>query len=132
MDTRRAPAPAALSAAVTRSRQTRAARKSCPFRDNHNFLAALDRTRLDGTPAEAVMPPTAPPSSGHGERHPRARDGRGAKANQHPGMPMGMAEIAVALWGRHLRHSPQSEVADATASCCRTVTARCCSTRCST
>ena len=24
----------------------------------------------------------------------------------HPGMPMGMAEIAVALWDRHLRHDP--------------------------
>ena len=24
----------------------------------------------------------------------------------HPGAPMGMAEIAVALWGRHLRHDP--------------------------
>ncbi|MBI3368161.1 MAG: transketolase, partial [Burkholderiales bacterium] len=24
----------------------------------------------------------------------------------HPGAPMGMAEIAVALWGRHLKHSP--------------------------
>ncbi len=24
----------------------------------------------------------------------------------HPGMPMGMAEIAVALWGGHLKHSP--------------------------
>ena len=24
----------------------------------------------------------------------------------HPGMPMGMAEIAVALWKRHLRHNP--------------------------
>ena len=24
----------------------------------------------------------------------------------HPGMPMGMAEIAVALWGRHLKHNP--------------------------
>jgi transketolase len=24
----------------------------------------------------------------------------------HPGMPMGMAEIAVALWNRHLRHCP--------------------------
>jgi transketolase len=24
----------------------------------------------------------------------------------HPGMPMGMADIAVALWGRHLRHNP--------------------------
>jgi transketolase len=26
----------------------------------------------------------------------------------HPGMPMGMAEIAVALWHRHLRHNPAS------------------------
>jgi transketolase len=25
----------------------------------------------------------------------------------HPGMPMGMAEIAVALWMRHLRHNPR-------------------------
>ncbi|MFO1074261.1 MAG: transketolase [Geminicoccaceae bacterium] len=25
----------------------------------------------------------------------------------HPGMPMGMAEIAVALWHRHLRHDPR-------------------------
>jgi transketolase len=24
----------------------------------------------------------------------------------HPGMPMGMAEIAVALWSRHLKHNP--------------------------
>jgi transketolase len=29
------------------------------------------------------------------------------KANSgHPGMPMGMADIAVALWGRHLSHNP--------------------------
>jgi transketolase len=29
------------------------------------------------------------------------------KANSgHPGMPMGMAEIAVALWSRHYRHNP--------------------------
>ncbi len=29
------------------------------------------------------------------------------KANSgHPGMPMGMAEVALALWGRHLRHNP--------------------------
>ena len=29
------------------------------------------------------------------------------KANSgHPGMPMGMAEIAVALWNRHYRHNP--------------------------
>src|SRR3989454_4041269 len=29
------------------------------------------------------------------------------KANSgHPGMPMGMAEVAYALWTRHLRHNP--------------------------
>ncbi|MFP5389941.1 MAG: transketolase family protein, partial [Gammaproteobacteria bacterium] len=29
------------------------------------------------------------------------------KANSgHPGMPMGMAEIAVALWGQHYKHNP--------------------------
>ena len=29
------------------------------------------------------------------------------KANSgHPGMPMGMAEIAVALWAGHYRHNP--------------------------
>ena len=27
-------------------------------------------------------------------------------ASGHPGAPMGMAEIAVALWGRHLKHNP--------------------------
>src|SRR5512140_185266 len=26
----------------------------------------------------------------------------------HPGMPMGMAEIAVALWTRHLKHNPRN------------------------
>ncbi|MFZ9433855.1 MAG: transketolase family protein, partial [Burkholderiaceae bacterium] len=26
----------------------------------------------------------------------------------HPGAPMGMAEMAVALWGRHLRHNPKN------------------------
>ncbi|HSD53239.1 MAG TPA: transketolase [Burkholderiales bacterium] len=60
------------------------------------------------TPAEAVMPAS---------RAALERDMANAiralamdavqKANSgHPGMPMGMAEIAVALWGRHLRHNP--------------------------
>src|SRR5260370_16936461 len=29
-----------------------------------------------------------------------------AGSSGHPGMPVGMAEIAVALWGRRLRHNP--------------------------
>ena len=46
----------------------------------------------------------------------------------HPGMPLGMADIAVALWTRHLRHNPKDPIA----SFCRTDTARCSSTRCCT
>ena len=35
-----------------------------------------------------------------------AMDAVQAANSGHPGMPMGMADIAVALWGRHLRHNP--------------------------
>src|SRR5690606_12034211 len=35
-----------------------------------------------------------------------AMDAVQAANSGHPGMPMGMAEMAVALWGRHLRHNP--------------------------
>ncbi len=35
-----------------------------------------------------------------------AMDAVQAANSGHPGMPMGMAEIAWALWGRHLRHNP--------------------------
>src|SRR6202158_4128063 len=35
-----------------------------------------------------------------------AMDAVQAANSGHPGMPMGMAEIAVALWTRHLRHTP--------------------------
>src|SRR5438105_14529716 len=37
-----------------------------------------------------------------------AMDAVQAANSGHPGMPMGMAEIAVALWGRHLRHNPRN------------------------
>jgi transketolase len=35
-----------------------------------------------------------------------AMDAVEAAKSGHPGMPMGMAEIALALWGRHLSHNP--------------------------
>jgi transketolase len=35
-----------------------------------------------------------------------AMDAVQAANSGHPGMPMGMAEIAVALWDRNLRHNP--------------------------
>ncbi|MSQ20537.1 MAG: transketolase [Betaproteobacteria bacterium] len=37
-----------------------------------------------------------------------AMDAVQAANSGHPGMPMGMADIAVALWGRHLRHNPDN------------------------
>jgi transketolase len=37
-----------------------------------------------------------------------AMDAVEAAKSGHPGMPMGMAEIAVALWKRHLRYSPSN------------------------
>src|SRR5712664_3662124 len=36
-----------------------------------------------------------------------AMDAVQAANSGHPGMPMGMAEIALALWGRHLKHNPR-------------------------
>jgi transketolase len=52
------------------------------------------------------------------------------KANSgHPGMPMGMADIAQVLWGDHLRHNPGNPqwperdrfvISTATARCCCT------------
>src|SRR5438874_8315708 len=35
-----------------------------------------------------------------------AMDAVEAAKSGHPGMPMGMADVAVALWHRHLRHNP--------------------------
>ncbi|WP_114809690.1 transketolase [Paraburkholderia kururiensis] len=37
-----------------------------------------------------------------------AIDGVEAAKSGHPGMPLGMAEIAVALWDRHLKHNPHN------------------------
>ena len=73
----------------------------------------------------AIVTPESPPAAGLGGR---TGDGASSKAHRsalmanairalsmdavqqansgHPGAPMGMAEIAVALWGRHLRHNP--------------------------
>ena len=51
----------------------------------------------------------------------------------HPGMPMGMAEIAEVLWRHHLKHNPAIRTGPtATGLCCRTATARCSCMRCCT
>ena len=51
----------------------------------------------------------------------------------HPGMPMGMADVATVLFGElpEVRRRGARTGPTATASCCRPATARCCSTRCS-
>jgi transketolase len=48
----------------------------------------------------------------------------------HPGMPMGMADVATVLFTKHLKYSAQHPTGrTAIASSCRPVTARCCSMR---
>ena len=49
----------------------------------------------------------------------------------HPGMPMGMADVATVLFSAFLKFDaadPAGRIA--TASCCRPATARCCCMRC--
>ncbi len=58
-------------------------------------------------PAEAVAPAAAERDMANAIRA-LAMDAVQAANSGHPGMPMGMAEIAVALWGRHLRHNPSN------------------------
>ncbi len=59
----------------------------------------------------AAMPPSSPVSSVNADMANAIRAlsmDAVQKANSgHPGAPMGMAEMAVALWGRHLKHNPQ-------------------------
>ncbi len=59
------------------------------------------------------MTPTSAPSSARTETRLMANtiralamDAVQQAASGHPGAPMGMAEMAVALWGRHLKHNP--------------------------
>jgi transketolase len=60
------------------------------------------------TPAEALRPAAAAERDMANAIRALAMDAVQAANSGHPGMPMGMAEIAVALWGRHLRHSPSN------------------------
>ena len=48
----------------------------------------------------------------------------------HPGMPMGMADVATVLFKRFLKFDPADPGATATGSYCRPAMARCCSMRC--
>ena len=51
----------------------------------------------------------------------------------HPGMPMGMADVATVLFTQFLKFDPPRPTGPtATASCSPPATARCCSMRCCT
>jgi transketolase len=57
-----------------------------------------------------------------------------AAKSGHPGMPMGMADIAEVVWNDFLRHNPNNPKwfdRDRFV-CCPTGTARCCTTPCCT
>jgi len=79
---------------------------------NASMTAALEVREQDRL---AVSPPELPdntPDRGSGRRllanalRMLAIDAVEAANSGHPGMPMGMADIAEALWRRHLRHNP--------------------------
>jgi transketolase len=58
------------------------------------------------TTATATVPPVATDVQLANALRALAMDAVEAAKSGHPGMPMGMAEIALTLWHRHLRHHP--------------------------
>src|SRR5580704_10770821 len=67
------------------------------------MTAPLTASTLASAPAAKPLPDTALLANAI---RALAMDAAQAANSGHPGMPMGMAEIAVALWTRHLRHNP--------------------------
>jgi transketolase len=65
---------------------------------------------MSDTPASAAVPAPAAaavtPDIMANAIRALAMDAVQAANSGHPGAPMGMADMAVALWGRHLRHNP--------------------------
>ena len=79
------------------------------------FNDALHRQpKMSSLDSARVPDPTAPAALTHSSREALMANAIRALAmdavqqanSGHPGAPMGMAEMAVALWGRHLRHNP--------------------------
>jgi transketolase len=67
------------------------------------MTAPLTAPSMASAPAMKIAPDTALLANAI---RALAMDAVQAANSGHPGMPMGMAEIAVALWNRHLRHNP--------------------------
>ncbi len=61
-----------------------------------------------GTQAEAPLLPAATLKAMADAIRALSMDAVQQANSGHPGMPMGMAEVAVALWSRHLRHNPSN------------------------
>jgi transketolase len=64
-----------------------------------------DDANTPTSPAPAAAPTVSPQTQANAIRA-LAMDAVQAANSGHPGAPMGMADMAVALWGRHLRHNP--------------------------
>src|SRR5690606_18853139 len=70
-----------------------------------NFPAFPGAIEMTAKPAATALDSTLAPQMAAAIRALSMDAVQRAKSG-HPGMPMGMAEIAVALWGAHLRHNP--------------------------
>ena len=67
----------------------------------------LDAANTTTSPAPVAAPGVSPQTQANAIRA-LAMDAVQAANSGHPGAPMGMADMAVALWGRHLRHNPSN------------------------
>ena len=69
-------------------------------------MSSLDTQRVPDTSAPAPLTQSSREALMANAIRALAMDAVQQANSGHPGAPMGMAEIAVALWGRHLRHNP--------------------------
>ena len=69
-------------------------------------MSSLDTQRVPDTAAPALHSGASREALMANAIRALAMDSVQQANSGHPGAPMGMAEIAVALWGRHLRHNP--------------------------
>ena len=69
-------------------------------------MSSLDSARVPDSSAPAALTHTSREALMANAIRALAMDAVQQANSGHPGAPMGMAEIAVALWGRHLKHNP--------------------------
>jgi transketolase len=69
-------------------------------------MSSLDTARVPDTSAPAPLTTASREALMANAIRALAMDAVQQANSGHPGAPMGMAEMAVALWGRHLKHNP--------------------------